>query len=1098
MVYKEEVYEWFGRLNGSSRMDFICGLLDLCLPLELRFLGACIEDLARRDYTHLRDAEIRANNKSEIEQLTDISNQIIRSKLIVSMALLYSSNRKCSEIIFKTLSQNMDTIFNNINTEPGNEVYDEFLLLLTMASFHPALIFRQKEFLKSQLDRLPKIPSPQEHRRSKECCNITEKSLERQESASPSPIQSQEPTLAAVSSQVIPQKVYITNIEVEGLNKRSSDKRYEYIFKVTCSNGSVNTVCRTHGELFAFQCKLLNQFESDTGSQQSDCNMPYLPGKHSCRITHKGELAEKGLPEIKDYARRLVTLPQHILQWDDMLNFFQCPVSSTVGGAAVANAKPVHEDSEITFLGPSSLSPEPSVAPVTTCSTLAGPAINKVSSNTSNGRPTFTQGQPPLPVSPLPSPLSSHIPPAPTALPLTRPPLPGAWVPPASPPVNLSTEPHFMCVQKWLKDLRLHKYYPFFKDLTMEQILQLREEDLESWKITTGAKNKLLSNLKKLRIQAKGFNGIIPQASVMYMSPTNHPTTYLASSATHTAPIQSLFYMSQHICTSECSCSDCSSSPSSPRESSDENEKDSEASESSLVSLPDSNPPIKKVLTTSVATQHGSEPINRDFAQNVANRINRSCAATPSYSNVVKSLSMERIDSRSPIVPVSHSHSTPSSPASETTIRQPRQMSLPLPPPGSYYPPMNPNLDAASPLRSTAMVFTPKLPTQEEAAVPPTGPYPREAIVPQQINIPVKSTGSAVNNPNIEAAKYKTSVVLVPSASASTAIAMMPPSSVMSMPAAMSTTVVTPAVVHPAFSSVPVCNATQMDPINVNPAPIVAQSKVTCSSPRGGGEGLRTTPPLLPPPPPHVLNTPAQPPSNTFGNEQQNIMYNNNMPPNYVNNSQGTNFPSNNSTNFPVATSGTTFANTRGSVICNTTNSMVCTTCGHSCSGNNPMTNNSSSLPFSFNTAYLPPGFMNNAMHYPNLLQANLSNLVATNGYVNPAIQTTPRYQTTPLQQHSAYPNGVGEFLYGHGSHYGMMGHGAPQFVSPGLIAQHGSNHHHMVGHKKHLPVQPVCYNCGAVGHRSSDCKETSLESHQNQFRLKYAPVSEQSDNSEQ
>lgn len=81
---QERVYEWFGLVLGSAqRLEFMCGLLDLCNPLELRFLGSCLEDLARKDYHYLRDSEAKANGLSDPGSLADFREPAVRSRLIV-------------------------------------------------------------------------------------------------------------------------------------------------------------------------------------------------------------------------------------------------------------------------------------------------------------------------------------------------------------------------------------------------------------------------------------------------------------------------------------------------------------------------------------------------------------------------------------------------------------------------------------------------------------------------------------------------------------------------------------------------------------------------------------------------------------------------------------------------------------------------------------------------------------------------------------------------------------------------------------------------------------------------------------------------------
>uniref|UniRef100_A0AAY5EDL7 CCHC-type domain-containing protein n=1 Tax=Electrophorus electricus TaxID=8005 RepID=A0AAY5EDL7_ELEEL len=48
----------------------------------------------------------------------------------------------------------------------------------------------------------------------------------------------------------------------------------------------------------------------------------------------------------------------------------------------------------------------------------------------------------------------------------------------------------------WLRSFRLHKYYPVFKQLTMEEFLALTEEDLNKYDLTQGAKKKLKTQLE--------------------------------------------------------------------------------------------------------------------------------------------------------------------------------------------------------------------------------------------------------------------------------------------------------------------------------------------------------------------------------------------------------------------------------------------------------------------------------------------------------------------------------------------------------------------------------------------------------------------------
>ncbi|CDQ59520.1 unnamed protein product [Oncorhynchus mykiss] len=156
-VQREGVYRWFSILNSAQRAEFICGLLDLCVPIELRFLGSCLEDLARKDYHSLRDAEIKANNPADLSNLTNITDEVVRSKLLISLALLSSDNREAAGVLFRTLTH-IDSIINNYGLQLNDGQTDEqFLLLFTMASNHPAFSFHQKQVLRQELTQIQEI-----------------------------------------------------------------------------------------------------------------------------------------------------------------------------------------------------------------------------------------------------------------------------------------------------------------------------------------------------------------------------------------------------------------------------------------------------------------------------------------------------------------------------------------------------------------------------------------------------------------------------------------------------------------------------------------------------------------------------------------------------------------------------------------------------------------------------------------------------------------------------------------------------------------------------------------------------------------------------
>lgn len=178
---KETVFEWFGLcLTPAKRIELMCGLLHMCQPLELRFLGSYLEDLARKDYHILRDFEFRANSSNDLAVLTDVTDPVVLSKLLICISLLGSDNRECAGILYRTLSHIDPTMFyKNYNYSPPfrdtlpHPVYPSFeqrcgifhnnkaarplehlSLLFTMASLHPAFHFHQGETFREQLDKL--------------------------------------------------------------------------------------------------------------------------------------------------------------------------------------------------------------------------------------------------------------------------------------------------------------------------------------------------------------------------------------------------------------------------------------------------------------------------------------------------------------------------------------------------------------------------------------------------------------------------------------------------------------------------------------------------------------------------------------------------------------------------------------------------------------------------------------------------------------------------------------------------------------------------------------------------------------------------------
>ncbi|KAM6973387.1 zinc finger CCHC domain-containing protein 14 [Aplochiton taeniatus] len=402
---REGVYCWFSALSSAQRTEFLCGLLDLCVPIELRFLGSCLEDIARKDYHSLRDAEIRANNPTDLSGLTNITDEVVRSKLLVSLALLSSDNHEAARVLYRTLTH-IDTVINNYGLPLNDQQTEEqFLLLFTMASNHPAFSFHQKQVLRQELSQIHDILQSQAR-------EVTEE-----------PEVNQDPiTLCNLPQQAASVKglqrntVTIERIELREIT-RKTDHTSEYILEAGWTDGVVSSVVRSEQQIFELLTQLSQAFPD--------------------------EGLEKRLPQSPKLDLSVVLGPLPVLPH------------------------------------PGSWSPQ-------------WPALCGVASMQPVMSSIHPRSPPHLPSFPLP-----QLPPLPPHSSLSVSP-PGGGLPAGDPgppqPQPIGSEQNG--ILDWLRRLRLHKYYPVFKQLTMEEFLGLTEEDLNRYDLTQGAKKKLKTQLE--------------------------------------------------------------------------------------------------------------------------------------------------------------------------------------------------------------------------------------------------------------------------------------------------------------------------------------------------------------------------------------------------------------------------------------------------------------------------------------------------------------------------------------------------------------------------------------------------------------------------
>ncbi|XP_028290793.1 zinc finger CCHC domain-containing protein 2 isoform X2 [Gouania willdenowi] len=253
---KETVFEWFGlQLSPAQRIEFMCGLLHMCQPLELRFLGSYLEDLARKDFFVLRDFECRANSPADLVPLTDPLDPVVRAKLLVYLSLLQSDNRECAGIMFHILSHVDPVLF---YLQPGSScgpcpgVLDQLALLFTMASVHPAFHFHQREAVRDQLEQILLVL--ERHRQNPQV--LTE---ELKVQTSPSADLGDSHTHCQSlhsSSRTTPQReaVHIETIVLQSISRSRIEK--EYSFEVKWSDSTSSNVTKTHSDLENFLLKL--------------------------------------------------------------------------------------------------------------------------------------------------------------------------------------------------------------------------------------------------------------------------------------------------------------------------------------------------------------------------------------------------------------------------------------------------------------------------------------------------------------------------------------------------------------------------------------------------------------------------------------------------------------------------------------------------------------------------------------------------------------------------------------------------------------------------------------------------------------------------
>ncbi|CDQ67227.1 unnamed protein product [Oncorhynchus mykiss] len=301
----------------------------MCQPLELRFLGSCLEDLARKDNHVLRDVEIRANNPNDLAILSDVIDPVVRSKLLVCLSLLGSDSRECAGILFRILSHvDPSLLFKNYGYSAVIGPLEQLALLFTMASLHPAFPFHQREKVLEQLDKI-QLAIEDERQQNQRRINAQHNKTQKAEEHGPAAVtieaslgeRTQAQGQARHASQTPPSRraqreaVHVEKIVLKGILRRRTDREYNFV--VTWSDSSSSNVTKTHLELESFLLKQLPKEQSTESFEKGILRLLNQEDQYEIREV-EGNLKEKFL-----------SAPQAFRQTSKVCGFFLCESSSS-------------------------------------------------------------------------------------------------------------------------------------------------------------------------------------------------------------------------------------------------------------------------------------------------------------------------------------------------------------------------------------------------------------------------------------------------------------------------------------------------------------------------------------------------------------------------------------------------------------------------------------------------------------------------------------------------------------------------------------------------------------------------------------------------
>ncbi|XP_014392158.1 PREDICTED: zinc finger CCHC domain-containing protein 14 [Myotis brandtii] len=332
-------------------------------------------------------------------------------------------------------------------------------------------------------------------------------------------------------------KVSVEKIDLKGLSHKKNERNVECSFEVLWSDSSVTSVTKSSSEVTEFISKLSQLYPEENLEKFIPC----LAGPDSFYV-------ERNHMDLEADLRYLASLPSHVLKNDHVKKFF-------------STSSPTQQ---LQSPSPGNLS----LSKVGTMMGVSGRPVCGVAGIPSSQSGAQHHMQHSAGASALPH--CSHTGGGGSALAYrTQMDTSPAILMPSSLQTPQTQEQNG--ILDWLRKLRLHKYYPVFKQLTMEKFLSLTEEDLNKFEsLTMGAKKKLKTQLEleKEKSEKRCLNPSAPppvtSSGVARVPPTSHVGPVQNVRSPHAAALRVEVEQPPHQTAREGSSSECSSSSPSP------------------------------------------------------------------------------------------------------------------------------------------------------------------------------------------------------------------------------------------------------------------------------------------------------------------------------------------------------------------------------------------------------------------------------------------------------------------------------------------------------------------------------------------------------